>query len=726
MTFTPQVQLEQYTGQSALDSTLSTILAFFLLCAYLLVSWRGPQPIANTIYYLIFRLWNGFVDMLPLRLPTKAFGLDTKDLLKGLRPDSSLRALGVLRGHARPTTLPGLGNWDNSCYQNSVIQGLASLPQFNAFLRQLEHTTEAISEETTVGALRETLLRLNDQSRRGQVLWTPSKLKSMSSWQQQDAQEYFSKIIELMEKDILRVWKQPVQAKGLDAINILGEDHTDEHLAKTIDGIACEPDITREDRPAANSKSAFTEVSAARPEDPLEGFLGQRVACMTCGFTEGLSLIPFNCLTVPLGSRYNYDLQKCLDEYTKLETIDDVECAKCTLLRTQQTLNQLLLRASAGNKENGSPNPLQESARSRLGAVEAALEEEDFSDNTITKRCQISKKNRVCSAKSRQAVIAKSPRNLVVHVNRSVFDEFTSAQRKNYAQVSFPKDLDLSFWCLGRSTPDKSEIDVDGEESWSLDPRQSLLAGQVSESVSANMEYELRAVVTHYGRHENGHYICYRKHSLHTEDDGGEPEDSPLKEPAEEGWWRLSDEDVSPVSEDNVLQQGGVFMLFYERKSAKFPALHSVGENEAAEVPAPDEVELTEVLKEDTNEDRACPTPPTFDAGKVPSLDPESAEPAIASNPTLETLDANTTRYQHSQDTSSLDEQTFDYESTTATSVSEDEVDPSTQLASDSIASPQHVPPLQRPTHMRTSRFSGVEQKDGSFSSSRPPMVAAT
>ncbi len=25
--------------------------------------------------------------------------------------------------------------------------------------------------------------------------------------------------------------------------------------------------------------------------------------------------------------------------------------------------------------------------------------------------------------------------------------------------------------------------------------------------------YELRAVVTHQGRHENGHFICYRKHA---------------------------------------------------------------------------------------------------------------------------------------------------------------------------------------------------------------------
>jgi ubiquitin carboxyl-terminal hydrolase 1 len=36
------------------------------------------------------------------------------------------------------------------------------------------------------------------------------------------------------------------------------------------------------------------------------------------------------------------------------------------------------------------------------------------------------------------------------------------------------------------------------------------------------------------------------------------------KAPRKSQWWRLSDDDVSQVSEENVLNQGGVFMLFYD------------------------------------------------------------------------------------------------------------------------------------------------------------------
>ncbi|KAK4934459.1 hypothetical protein LTR28_010642, partial [Elasticomyces elasticus] len=70
----------------------------------------------------------------------------------------------------------------------------------------------------------------------------------------------------------------------------------------------------------------------------------------------------------------------------------------------------------------------------------------------------------------------------------------------------------------------------------------------------------------------NGHYICYREHPAssttasshdHTVSSG----DYDVHEAARQSshWWRLSDEDVLPVSEEDVLRQGGVFMLLYER-----------------------------------------------------------------------------------------------------------------------------------------------------------------
>jgi ubiquitin carboxyl-terminal hydrolase 1 len=84
----------------------------------------------------------------------------------------------------------------------------------------------------------------------------------------------------------------------------------------------------------------------------------------------------------------------------------------------------------------------------------------------------------------------------------------------------------------------------------------------------------LRAAITHFGNHGNGHYVCYRQHpfkagqnkSEQAEDaEKIEQDEQDEQETKEEQWWRLSDENVYEVSEEEALRQGKVFMLFYER-----------------------------------------------------------------------------------------------------------------------------------------------------------------
>ncbi|CAR25543.1 hypothetical protein ZYGR_0A01070 [Zygosaccharomyces rouxii] len=58
------------------------------------------------------------------------------------------------------------------------------------------------------------------------------------------------------------------------------------------------------------------------------------------------------------------------------------------------------------------------------------------------------------------------------------------------------------------------------------------------------LTYSLRSVVVHYGTHNYGHYIAFRRYRGY--------------------WWRISDETVYIVDETEVLSTPGVFMLFYE------------------------------------------------------------------------------------------------------------------------------------------------------------------
>ena len=273
-------------------------------------------------------------------------------------------------------------------------------------------------------------------------------------------------------------------------------------------------------------------------------------------------MIPFNCLTVPLGRNSRYDIRDCLDEYTELEYIDNVECAKCTALHLKSTLVKL------GGEKPGSP------FAKKLEAVQEVLDEEDFDDKTMLKKCGVKKQNWTQATKSRQAVIARAPKALVLHVNRSIFDEITFAQLKNNAAVSYPMVLDLGNWCLG-SKPSLSQLPDEAEE-WPRDPRKSMLENENPRSDSL-FQYRLKAAVTHWGSHGNGHYICYRQHPSNLDHSQEDPEDA---------WFRFSDESVYAVSESQA-HQNNVFMLFYERidESDKLQSSEAVSMDTALVMP---------------------------------------------------------------------------------------------------------------------------------------------
>ncbi|TWU73008.1 hypothetical protein ED733_004905 [Metarhizium rileyi] len=477
--------------------------------------------------------------------------------------------LGLKMDPERPA---GLGNRDNSCYQNSILQGLASLPSFSEYLLACVRAIDMQQPTNDIAhTLRFLIADLNDTSNNGRTIWTPSLLKSMSTWTQQDAQEYYSKVLDDIDKSVARAVKSNRRYSGLEADCAKDDSANSEHS----------------DDSGYQSLSSGSDSAAKKMlRNPLEGLLAQRVACVQCGYSEGLSMIPFNCLTLSLGLDKNqHDLYERLDSYSKVEAIEGVECPKCTLLNAERLLSKLVERF----RESESTSEQMEEPLRRLEAVELALEEDDFDDNAITKKCKISAQGKVNTIKTKQIVIARPPQSLAIHVNRSVFDPRTFDMIKNSAPVSFPMTLDLGPWCLGSAEDVEEKLASRGgssEEQWQLDPKSSMVAGDLSPSRLTGPIYELRAVVTHYGRHENGHYICYRKYSdseapkdeedlppvvvddtIHGDRTGNDVEQKNLIPPRRQnsGWWRLSDHNVSKVDEDVVTSLSpGVFMLFYE------------------------------------------------------------------------------------------------------------------------------------------------------------------
>ena len=553
-------------------------------------------------------------------------GLGSRAMMQQLPSGANLvRSITSAKSKPQSDAPPGLGNWDNSCYQNSVLQGLSTMDSLKPYLAAFSKH-ESLPADSTSSSLQDVVQKLSEASHNGTHIWTPAKLKSMSSWQQQDAQEYYSKIVDDLEKEASKVFGAAAVKHGLES--------------------------------SEKKKGDIQEQMAAPPHSvPLEGLLAQRVACTRCGFSEGLSMIPFNCLTVPLGSGFEYDLADCLNEYTHIEDIPEVECAKCTLLKAKMELSRMLPQPESetenadtdGKKTMQLPPALQEKIAVRLKAVTEALANDDFSDKTLKEVCQISKKAHTSSTKTRQAVIGRAPRSLVVHINRSVFDEMTGAQRKNYAAVRYPQVLDLGKWMLG------SKVPADGSE----DPKSlaELAITEASESMLSSRTqrdqclYRLKAVVTHYGRHENGHYIAYRQHPRAvratedaTEDaEDSKPEESQADDDGKLPWWRLSDEDVSTVSDEDVLQQGGVFMLFYEQDEQLVDVPAATPACNTAEAQAPDVVATESSTKQDEEESETPQTlvEPTNNTD-LPEASEEAAEPTPANDASVSTTASTT------------------------------------------------------------------------------------
>lgn len=513
----------------------------------------------------------------------RILGLDSDGFINRIQQTKSVSSIGTLfntrLGNMSNNTPPGLGNWDNSCYQNSVIQGLASLPSLSKFLGESFQHAESRS---TKDALSKVIAQLNDSSNAGKIFWTPPELKSMSSWQQQDAQEYYSKLLDEVEKEIRKTSRERASRGGLSDVAEMSGSIRESKLGS-------HSYVKRSSIAGFQSFNQLPdELASVLTRNPLEGLLAQRVGCLRCGFVEGLSLIPFNCMTVPLGKQRMYDIRTCLDDYTTLEHISGVDCTKCTLLQAKKHIEHIIERQLSESSDRRPSQAriavtaaLQSSYTDRLSAVNEALNADDFSDNTLLKKCQIPNKTRISPTKSKQAIIGRPPKSLVIHINRSVFDELSGQQRKNLAYVQFPPRLDLAPWCLGSQQSSKAEI-----EGWSVDPSKSMLPPLDDSVPKSEAMYELRAVITHYGRHENGHYICYRKHRLPTK-----PSVDQKREDAE-SWWRLSDEEVSEVSEETVLAQGGVFMLFYERIELKEPLASNLADH--LEVSVEEKSEQTE------------------------------------------------------------------------------------------------------------------------------------
>ncbi|KAF8425182.1 hypothetical protein EV426DRAFT_561596, partial [Tirmania nivea] len=423
----------------------------------------------------------------------------------------------------------GLYNQGNTCYQNSVLQAMASLRSWRKHLDAVAYTQDEDGEPRPVAvSLKGVLEALN---RYGKPLYVPGPLSGgteRGGWiynEQQDAQEFFQKVTAGVEREVARLWEGV--RTGIRGFG-LGQAESGEGEEKKIRG---NKKVTSD---AAERIRLW--IKPEELENPFQGWAAQRVGCLKCGYVEAIRLQSFTSLSLSLPSEYECTLEECLADYTLIEHIPQVDCDKCTLLYHRSRLSNLFESLPSPSSPTHPTPILKGTLSNRLGIVDQAISEDDFSPE-IFEKLAVPKGQRVSVTKTKQTMIVRPPKVLVCHLNRSQFDIHSGVVRKNFAGVKVPLWLDIG------AVPGV----VMGGGEWGVDPAKPISGGEVEEEEveSDRGLYELKGLVTHYGGHHNGHYICYRKTGKR--------------------WWRISDHQVYRVMAAEVEGVMNGFMAFYER-----------------------------------------------------------------------------------------------------------------------------------------------------------------
>lgn len=368
-------------------------------------------------------------------------------------------------------------------------------------------------------------------------------------YNQEDAQEFYQNVMKQVEKEFTDLEKlQNIQI-------VTGDDETTSKTNKNEEKLSDkfvelpENAITGLDK-LGYLGDVYVPVSQIDPADsenenkylpyklvtPVDGLQCDRIGCLNCGEIGGIrySVTSGLALNLPVdgADRNRFTLGELINEFCKPDVIDGVECNRCSLNAVRESLAERLENLVQNETGMAGSKLLTEKIQQRINEVDEVLSKKCIHDDIYEK---LHTKNMVRkSRKVKQSYLSRPPALLCIHVNRSVFDPRTYMVRKNNAKIDFPLELDLSDFVASIddiNTDARLEFRKQDEETTKLD-RGDLL------------KYKLKSVISHFGTHNYGHYIAFRKHKGN--------------------WWHISDEIVRLSTIEEVLGSQGTFMLFYE------------------------------------------------------------------------------------------------------------------------------------------------------------------
>mmetsp|Transcript_14289 Transcript_14289/g.25952 ORF Transcript_14289/g.25952 Transcript_14289/m.25952 type:complete len:1010 (-) Transcript_14289:1849-4878(-) len=339
-------------------------------------------------------------------------------------------------------------------------------------------------------------------------------------------------------------------------------------------------------------QTMFKTLSPTTPS-PLSGWMGSTLQCCSCKHVRPIQNAPFldipivptaisyylagsstRALTCPSSSQMPpCTLSQCLNEFTCVERVSDVECRSCGIQRALRNMEEEIamlqgaiksvghrrkkkgLTAINGDGDNASH--LRDDliaikakyAQLLLMDADADDDENEINDDDALDLCLLDDESaRVKAVRgnaSKCLMLTRLPSILCLHVQRRYYDPVTNRMAKTMQHIDFPEILDMS----AHSAYGYNGKNDAGHASWAGNSEMVKSSTDANNRNRVPIPYRLMSIIEHRGNAHAGHYQTYRR----------------VLSPGEKGkeWAFVSDENVSYVEWEDV-RKCQAYMLFYE------------------------------------------------------------------------------------------------------------------------------------------------------------------
>ncbi|ORZ20776.1 hypothetical protein BCR42DRAFT_435154 [Absidia repens] len=484
-----------------------------------------------------------------------------------------------------PLLVSGLVNTGNTCYLNSVLQALSSLPRLQLYLDGVnsQYTSQHLPVTRSLYKTLRLLSRpLVDELNTKNLAFRPVDIVSavnvnhrVINREQQDAHELFQLLSGALETEGLAATKGCHVDNGLKGLlSPYDPRSSSPGTTTTTTSFRQQEHSTADSFPTSTPPVTTSDQHNMKLQhnNPLTGLLANRLSCTKCGYTQsGTSHSTiFNSL---YHKRHPTTLDDCLEQLTAMEHLDDVSCRKCSMDNMVQRMGseverlqqQVKLCVSDDNKKREMVSTLVQVEMQRRDLVHQLSVGGSMEDDHLKKGNQAVPYQMQCGQSTKQVMLAKPPKVLCLHISRSTFHPTTGVIYKNKCQLEFPEYLDMDRFCTNGTLLTVPDQPISLQQQANDDNNGS--APSLEKYISSDgVKYKLMSIIVHYGSHSCGHFIAYKRRVI-ADDCGCEKcgstsqEDCVLR--SSDTWYRISDENVDVCTIDEVLL-ANPYMLLYE------------------------------------------------------------------------------------------------------------------------------------------------------------------